>query len=146
MRPTLALRDLTPATVDSHADALVGLGRDIPGEYWTVDHLLMDLPDKWRLSFVGWRADRPVAYAVLSRKGPDTVHLHHLMVGKDERGMGVGTAMMAEMVRRARQGGADWLTLKVATENDRACSFYLRHEFEEIGRSGGYRTLRRGCL
>jgi len=122
---TPALASLAHATAAAWAGSLLACGADVPGEYWTCDHLLADLPAKWSLSFAAWAAGRPVAYSILSRKAIDRVHLHHLMVLASERSKGLGSRMVLEMERRTRAAGAALLTLKVAVDNRRACSFYI---------------------
>jgi ribosomal protein S18 acetylase RimI-like enzyme len=97
--------------------------------------------DKWRLSFALWSGERPVAYAVLSRKAPDQAHLHHFMVARNFRGRGLGKRMIAEMEARARDGGYHRLTLKVAQGNDGARRFYGRHGYAETARESSYLLL-----
>ena len=85
-----AIRALSADDVCTHLDAFLVIAGDVAGEYWDEINLLIDLPDKWRLSFALWSNNRPVAYAVLSCKAPDLVHLHHLMVLPELRGKGWG--------------------------------------------------------
>ncbi len=119
-------------------DPLLEIAADVPGEYWTLQHFLADLPAKWRLSFAMAVADRPVAYAIQSRKEPATCHLHHLMVHRDWRGRGLGAGMLAEMARRARAEDLQRMSLKVAAGNTRAAAFYRRHGYTLSGRDGDY--------
>ena len=122
---------------------MLAIGADVPGEYWQREHFLCDLPGKWMLSFAAWHEDRLVAYAVLSRKSDERVHLHHLMVAHDWRGRGLGGRMVDEMFRRCRAAGAEELTLKVHAGNGRAKSFYLRSGFREEWKEGEYLLLTR---
>lgn len=141
MAPALDLRTLSPGEFVEHAEAFLAIAADVPGEYWGAENFLRDLPDKWRLSFAAWDGSDPVGYAVLSRKAPTHVHLHHFMIAAGYRGAGLGTRMVGEMVERARSSGALSLTLKV---NDaRAESFYRRNDFQEVDREGEYLVLER---
>ena len=125
------VRTFTAADFRAHAQDFLGIAADVAGEYWRDQHFLMDLPDKWRLSFAVWTNDgRPVAYAILSRKGPCRVHLHHFMVAKSLRGQGIGGSMFEEIERRARAAGCRRLSVKVAPDNARARRFYEGRGFK----------------
>jgi ribosomal-protein-alanine N-acetyltransferase len=133
------IRTLSPEDITTSSDAFIGIAADQPGEYWLEAHFLLELPNKWGLSFAAWYGGRPVGYAILSRKSSDTVHLHHFMIAADYRGYGLGTRMIDEMKARARATGASRLTLKVSTENARAREFYDRAGFNDVGAAAGYR-------
>ena len=64
----LELRTLSVDEIAAREDTFVGIAADVPGEYWTLAHLLRDLPEKWALSFAAWRERDPIGYAILSRK------------------------------------------------------------------------------
>jgi GNAT superfamily N-acetyltransferase len=123
------------------AEAFLAIASDVPGEYWTRENFLAPLPEKWPLSFAAYDGVRPVAYAVLSRKSPTRVHLHHLMVAPACRGCGLGARMVAEMAARAREAGAEALTLKSTAP--RAETFYRRQGFFRIGADNGLALLAR---
>ncbi len=108
--------------------ALVGLGRDLAWENWTIENLLIDLPSKWELSFVAVSSAGPVGYGVASRK-PDAVHLHHLIVGPAWRGSGVGRELLRRVTAGALAVGARDVSLKVHRDNVRAIAFYERLGF-----------------
>lgn len=135
------IRSLSPKDISTFADAFVGIAADQPDEYWHTTHFLLDLPDKWTLSFAAWHGGQPVGYAILSRKSHDAVHLHHFMLAANYRGHGLGPRMLDEMEARARHASAKKLTLKVSTENDRARKFYERAGFVDSGAAAGYRLL-----
>lgn len=63
-------RDLAPSDVYDHESDFLGIAADIPGEYWSRENLLMELPEKWNLSFAVWVGNRPVAYASCRRRTP----------------------------------------------------------------------------
>lgn len=135
------IRTLSPNDILTFSDDFIGIAADQPDEYWSEAHFLLDLPDKWSLSFAAWRDDRPIGYAVLSRKSGDTVHLHHFMLAANYRGCGLGRRMLDEMELRARAGGARRLTLKVSMANTRARKFYERAGFNDLGAAIGYRLF-----
>lgn len=135
------IRTLSPHDISAFSDAFIGIAADQPGEYWSEAHFLLDLPDKWRLSFAVWHDDHPVGYAFLSRKSDDAVHLHHFMIAAGHRGGGLGRRMLDEMKLRARAEGARKLTLKVSMANVRARKFYERAGFNDVGAANGYRLF-----
>lgn len=137
------IRTLSANDIRNHVEDFLAIAADQSREYWTEAHFLADFPEKWSLSFAAWRGGRPVAYAVLSRKATDVIHLHHFMVAADERGRGLGTRMLREMESRARAAGASRLTLKVAVDSAAARRFYQRAGFRETGLAGDYRLLER---
>ena len=132
---------LSVAEIAACEEAFVGIAADVPGEYWTLAHLLRDLPEKWALSFAAWREHDPIGYAILSRKTPGRIHLHHLMIAATQRGKGLGARMVGEIAVRSWSAGADRLTLKV--KSSRARRFYRRHGFTQIGQDGHYAVLER---
>ena len=143
MPASYAIRTLSADDVCTHLDAFLAIAGDAAGEYWGETNRLMDLPDKWRLSFALWSNNRPVAYAVLSRKAPDLVHLHHLMVLPELRGEGWGGRLVGEMESRARGAGCARLTLKVRLADARAHAFYVRLGYAETGVEAYYALLGR---
>lgn len=130
---------LTPDALKDHADAFLDIASDVPGEYWTLDNFLVNLPEKWTLSFAAWDDDEPVAYAILSKKSPTSAHLHHLMVRASHRSKGLGSRMVGEMLTRVRSAGCTELTLKVETAD--AKRFYLRHGFAQVGPDERYTLM-----
>ena len=126
----MMIRTLTKEEAERYVDSILGIG----AEGWTRDHLLLDLPDKWTLSFAAWPG--PMAYAILSRK-PTGVHLHHFVVAPNEREHGVGAIMIKEAIRRA----GDSISLKVFRNNNIAIRFYKSHSFEIIDERGEYISM-----
>ncbi|MDO8721323.1 MAG: ribosomal protein S18-alanine N-acetyltransferase [Syntrophales bacterium] len=62
------------------------------------------------------------------------VHLHNIAVKNDLQRMGVASALMREMIRRARKEGVLHATLEVRPSNERAGRLYERFGFEVRGR------------
>ena len=138
MTAEIAFRTLTAAAVRRDVDALIAIAADVPGEYWAAENFLAERPEKWQLSFGVWQDDRLIGYAILSRPGPEHIHLHHFMVAAAEHNGGYGKHMVAEMVARCRAAGADTLTLKTPKENTGAIRFYSRFGFVETGLERGH--------
>lgn len=98
----------------------------------------IDNPDvEFRLAFAGRRL---VAYAKL---GPVSLpvevgerralELHRLYVRSSEQGLGMGRILLAWVLARARERGAQDLYLGVWQENERAIALYQSRGFETIG-------------
>ena len=127
--PETNFRTVSPSDILTYQDEFLAIADDIPGEYWTLQNFLIDLPAKWDLSFALWQNDLPIGYAILSKKSEDQVHLHHFMIDRDHRAKGWGTRMITEMSDRAEAAGATLLTLKVEKSNASALRFYSRNGF-----------------
>ncbi len=59
----------------------------------------------------------------------DEVHLNNIAVRKDQRGKGVASRMMAEMIQHGRKQNARWGTLEVRETNFDAIRLYERYGF-----------------
>lgn len=131
-----SFRPLDAATFERDAAAFLAIAADVPGEHWASESFLKPLPEKWPLSFAAYDGERPIGYAILSRRGPERVHLHHLMVAPPYRGQGLGARMVEAMAAKAREAGARELSLK--SRGPRAEAFYRRHGFVRIGTENDY--------
>jgi putative acetyltransferase len=67
-----------------------------------------------------------------------------MMVAPDWRGRGVGSALMTEAVRWARETKVEKLALSVYPDNEAALGLYRRFGFEEEGRLSGHSRKRLG--
>jgi len=135
MRGTLEYVTLTRELAAQHAEALAALGRDNAWENWRSENVLMELPDKWRLSLLALSRGGPAAYAVVSRK-LDAAHIHHLIVGASGRRQGIGKRMLLEIASTCVREGIGRITLKVSTSNQSAVAFYERWGFRVTAAKG----------
>jgi len=122
------------------------IAADIEEEYWTIKHFLVELTDKWRLSIALWENCRPVGYAILSRKSHESVHLHHLMIAPNYRNRGLGRLMAREIEPRAKESGAQYITLKTPRKNANALRFYRNFGYQEMGLDGDYLLLEKALI
>jgi L-phenylalanine/L-methionine N-acetyltransferase len=78
--------------------------------------------------------------SVSREEGPTTRHVASLgmAVAPDWRGQGVGTALLQEAIRWAREMGVEKLALSVYPDNDAARALYRKFGFEEEGRLTGH--------
>jgi ribosomal protein S18 acetylase RimI-like enzyme len=58
----------------------------------------------------------------------------------DQRGRGIGSQLLAELLTRARAAGLERVSLSVETDNP-ARNLYQRAGFVPVGRSGGAETM-----
>lgn len=141
-----SIKDLSAETIQKYSDTILRIASDVPEEYWQLEHLLLPLEGKWKLSFCVMVNGVPKAYVIASnRKG--NYHIHHFMVTKELRGAGIGSMMLSEAEKRAKTNGLHTMTLKILKSNTKARAFYLKHGFEiferNVGESGKYFALRK---
>ena len=135
---TLTIKSIGRHDILAHQKKFVAIASDVPGEYWSLEEFLLDLPAKWDLSFALWQDAQPIGYAILSQKSAPQVHLHHFMIARENRGQGFGARMVSEMTDRAQSIGANLLTLKVDKLNTAAHLFYSRNGFSYHGEEGSF--------
>jgi ribosomal-protein-alanine N-acetyltransferase len=111
------------------------LGRDAWSEALVLDGLAHRLPT---VGYVVARSrDRVVGHAVASYAG-DVAELQRIAVEPAARRSGVATALLDEVVRRARLSAADRLLLEVREDNAGALAFYAARGFTEVDRRPRY--------
>jgi RimJ/RimL family protein N-acetyltransferase len=82
--------------------------------------------------FLAERDGRLLGSASLGKFTPGLWRLG-MSVAKGERGQGLGTALLGECIRWARDSGAHKITLEVWPHNDAAIALYERAGFEREG-------------
>jgi ribosomal protein S18 acetylase RimI-like enzyme len=81
---------------------------------------------------------RAIGYALVAIRGADDSHLtgprfaelESLAVLEEERGKGIGTALMREVYGRVRERGIEEMVIGVLATNDRVKAFYEREGFK----------------
>jgi len=92
-------------------------------------------------SYVAVDGDRLIGSLSVDREEhPVTRHVASIgmAVAKDWRGRGVGSALMAEAIRWAREARVEKLALSVYPDNEAARALYRRFGFQEEGRLTGH--------
>ena len=124
-------RDFDPASVEAiHRLIYVDAGwAEVPGhperdfDEWqrvfVTDHTL---PDQ---QVIAWRGDRIVGVAMGRTWDDGTGWVSQLATARDERGRGLGRAMLLEALRRRVAAGATSLGLSVQATNEAALTLYL---------------------
>jgi putative acetyltransferase len=94
-----------------------------------------------RASLVAVHGDRVIGHLDVTREeGSVTRHVASIgmAVAPDWRGRGVGSALLAEAIRWARQVGVEKLVLSVYPDNEAALGLYRKFGFVEEGRLTGH--------
>lgn len=86
---------------------------------------------------VAERAGEPVGFH-LSRTAADEAEIISIGVSPAARRAGIGAALLADAMDRARAAGAAALFVEVAADNAGAIALYLRAGFTQVGRRAGY--------
>ena len=75
--------------------------------------------------------------------GLPSTRFHHFVVAADQRGIGLGEAMLGAAIKNCISYGCSQVTLKVASESEGAQRSYRRHGFEKSDDQGAYLLIRR---
>jgi L-phenylalanine/L-methionine N-acetyltransferase len=100
-------------------------------------------------SLVAVHGERVIGHLNVAREeGPMTGHVASLgmAVAPDWRGKGVGSALLAEAIRWAKEMGVEKLALSVYPHNEAALALYRRYGFREEGRLTGHSKKSIGYL
>jgi RimJ/RimL family protein N-acetyltransferase len=135
----ITVRDATPADVD----ALVAMLVEVAGEgRWIGTEAPVDIERRRRMAADVEAADVVVLVAEAGGEPVGQLGLELARYGVAElgmlvaagwRGRGVGTALMAEAVQRARAAGAHKVALQVWPHNAAAIALYERFGFQREG-------------
>lgn len=130
---TVTIRRAEPADAEAIIaliDALSAFVQDPPARL-TPDDIRRDGfgPDAWFDCFLAEAHGKPAGYAICypgfsTDHGGRGLHLADLYVDADQRGQGLGRALMATVARHGRERGALWLAWDVWVRNETAKAFY----------------------
>lgn len=103
------------------------------GDPWSLAALLAELEsDALRLSLVAEREGQVCGY-LMAWLVADQLHVLNIATAPQARRRGVGTALLLEAARLAREQGLVDVTLEVRRGNAQARSFYHGHGLREVG-------------
>ena len=135
---------LTRHRARRYLDRLMNVDATTMGEPWGTEEWLLDLPEKWDLSWFVLRAREPLGFLIASRK-ESSLHIHRLATAANERHRGFGTQLLGIAARRGRARGCLSITLKVDQRNEAALRFYQRLGFHISDSCGGNLTMSATC-
>ena len=131
---SVSFEHLTKEIARKYVSSFLAIDKSMKGEPWGESHWLMDLPEKWNLSWFIHRDRVLLGYIVASRKGT-ALHVHRLAVVSTEQGRGWGARMVTIAARKGLSRGCTHVTLKVHRSNQQAIEFYRRLGFDVAGQS-----------
>jgi [ribosomal protein S18]-alanine N-acetyltransferase len=102
--------------------------------------------DCFRVNYICWVAEKLghiQAYGIAS-VGAGESHVLNVCVSPAVQGKGYGRAMMENLMRLARDKGAEMMMLEVRPSNENALHLYLDLGFNEIGQRKGYYPASKG--
>ncbi len=77
-------------------------------------------------TFIAWRGDRPVGFAITVPLNEGSVDLCAIAVEEDARGLGIGRALLAHVERAAISAGLKEIRLHTAQSNLSALELFLK--------------------
>ena len=131
--------ELTRASGEDLDDVMQVMGAAFEpsfGEAWTRAQCAGILPMSGVELTIARNEGKTVGFA-LTRQVADEAELLLLAVDPDRRGLGVGSALLTQFIRRGCKAGLHRLHLEVR-ESNRAVSLYSRHLFIVEGRRPKY--------
>lgn len=108
-----------------------------PRDSWSPDQFWRELSGENRDYAVAERNDVVVGYAGISTIEPES-DLQTLAVEPASQGLGIGAALLNEMLDRARRRSATSMLLEVRADNPPAHALYTRAGFESIATRSRY--------
>jgi ribosomal protein S18 acetylase RimI-like enzyme len=98
-------------------------------------------------TWVAQRAGVPVGFATVRGTGDSHAELCAIAVDESARGLGVGAALLREVIRALARGGTSVLTLHTAEANSSALELFSKHGFRtERHLPAYYRGVFDACL
>jgi ribosomal protein S18 acetylase RimI-like enzyme len=89
-------------------------------------------------TWLACRGVQPVGFAVVRSAGRGAVELCAIAVAIEERGLGVGAELLAEVEHRLAVEGGGRLGIHTAQANLAAMDLFLKHGFQVERRLAGY--------
>lgn len=123
---------MTRLNINGYVDGLLSVDRNLNGilEKWDLNNFLLELPDKWKLSFFVEVEGKVVAYMICSKK-ENATHIHRLAVCKEFQGLNIGHNLIRSLENLIRTDES--ITLKVKKLNRIAIRFYEKNGFVSYG-------------
>ncbi|HSE21519.1 MAG TPA: GNAT family N-acetyltransferase [Pyrinomonadaceae bacterium] len=133
LRPSVV--PLTRPRVRRYLNGLMRVDATTMGDPWGPAQWMLDLPEKWRLSWCLLRANEPIGFVIATKK-ESSLHIHRLAIAEHERDSGLGKQLLGLAARRGQVRGCHSITLKVDKDNKGAIRFYHRLGFRSSESSG----------
>ena len=122
---------------ESHVAEVAALEAMCFSEPWSEKSVASELTNPLSLWLVALEGENVIGYV-----GSQTVmgwsDMMNVAVHPDHRRLGVGKALIEELIRQLREQGSENLTLEVRTSNENAKALYAGLDFMEVGRRKNY--------
>ena len=128
------IRNAVPGDLDNLAE-LESACFSLP---WTREQLRCELPDERHEFLVAQGADGALLGYIAMMCVLDEGDISNVAVASEVRRSGIGRALVAQMLRRARQRQLSFVTLEVREHNESAIALYEQAGFFVVGRRRDY--------
>lgn len=125
----MEIRVLDKITVEKYTNSFLEIIHQKPDEFWQVEHLLSDLPDKWKYSIAAFDHEKLVGFIIASNKN-SSVHIHKFFVDQNHRNSGIGVRLLLFFERLLKHNFYKVISLKVDANNKAAINFYEKNGFK----------------
>ncbi len=122
---------------EQHLDAVSELEKKCFSKPWSRDSLESELNNENSLFFVALKNDKLLGYIGMNVV-VDEGYIFNLAVKKLYRHRGIGSSLVRELVKYAKENKLQFLTLEVRQSNWPARSLYSKLGFTDVGQRVGY--------
>jgi ribosomal-protein-alanine N-acetyltransferase len=121
-------------------DTIEALEREIfPDDAWPRAQLEDDLRSPFACFLVAESDDAIVGYAIAHHlPGNDVADIHNIAVIADQRGQGIGSRLLDDLIHWCEARQPDAIMLEVRADNEPAQSLYVSRGFHAISTRPGY--------
>lgn len=106
-------------------------------EFWNSNVLDKELENPLSDYIVAIEDGEVVGYAGLWQP-IDEGHITNIVTKKDKRGNHIGTKMLEEIIKLAKNKNLKCVTLEVNEHNEAAINLYKKYNFKEVGKRNKY--------
>ena len=104
-----------------------------------------DFDDFWNYNILKKEIENPGTFYIVCKQGSevigfagisiilDTAELNNIVVKKSNRGHGISSILLEELIKIAKKKGCKKINLEVAATNTIAISLYKKFGFEQVG-------------
>lgn len=122
---------------EGHVAQIAALERECFSDPWSERSVASELANEYSLWLVAEQEGKVLGY-VGSQSVPPEADVMNLAVAPESRKLGLGRALMCELMRRLRESGIDRLSLEVRESNFPALALYTKLGFFQVGKRPRY--------
>ena len=122
---------------EGHVAQIAALERECFSDPWSERSVASELANEYSLWLVAEQEGKVFGY-VGSQSVPPEADVMNLAVAPESRKLGLGRALMCELMRRLRESGIDSLSLEVRESNFPALALYTKLGFFQVGKRPRY--------